>query len=322
MKFIPALIKQCLQPARQAGTEGLQSETSDSIQRTASVRGDFSNKEAANFNVGQPAVSLAKGTQAISASADNRSQSSNSLTRDIHQQEMDSMENRETSDLPGSSFFDVAADSVAETFTENINRPVQQQKMESEKRLISDSAPSITLTNTEPHSQSERVYDRGDHGAIGYGNTISSVEKTLQNTVDKHKPATKELYDSKAPGQDADSTHRSIRPQDDVGLADVESSTEQSELTGARALSSEDNKEPPIVGSTAIKPSASSIVQELSHARQPLQLTNPGSKSNEIPQVRIGHINVLIDDQVAAKPRRSFSTKTASSSIPFGLRGL
>ena len=160
MKFIPALIKQCLQPARQAGTEGLQSKTSDSIQRTASVRGDFSNKEAANFNVGQPAVSLAKGTQAISASADNRSQSSNSLTRDIHQQEMDSMENRETSDLPGSSFFDVAADSVAETFTENINRPVQQQKMESEKRLISDSAPSITLTNTEPHSQSERVYDR------------------------------------------------------------------------------------------------------------------------------------------------------------------
>ncbi len=41
------------------------------------------------------------------------------------------------------------------------------------------------------------------------------------------------------------------------------------------------------------------------------------------PQVRIGHINVLIEDQAAAaKPRKSATAKTATPSIPFGIRGL
>jgi len=46
-------------------------------------------------------------------------------------------------------------------------------------------------------------------------------------------------------------------------------------------------------------------------------------QTQSIPQVRIGHINVLIDDQAAPKtsPRSAENTATGSSN-PFGLRGL
>ena len=48
----------------------------------------------------------------------------------------------------------------------------------------------------------------------------------------------------------------------------------------------------------------------------------PEPRSEEIPQVRIGHINVVIDDRSATKSKRNKVSPSTHSSNAFGLRGL
>lgn len=49
---------------------------------------------------------------------------------------------------------------------------------------------------------------------------------------------------------------------------------------------------------------------------------NTTSRQAETPPVKIGNINILIDDQAAAKPAAKPASTATSPSIPFGLRGL
>jgi hypothetical protein len=48
----------------------------------------------------------------------------------------------------------------------------------------------------------------------------------------------------------------------------------------------------------------------------------PWTREPEIPQVRIGQINVLIDDQAAARPKPKATPAAPAAGNPFGLRGL
>ncbi|MEN8177710.1 MAG: hypothetical protein ABFS39_03740 [Pseudomonadota bacterium] len=52
--------------------------------------------------------------------------------------------------------------------------------------------------------------------------------------------------------------------------------------------------------------------------RQPFQQ----NQTQEIPQVRIGQINVLVEDQAPAKPKSRKSAPQPAAANPFGLRGL
>ena len=55
---------------------------------------------------------------------------------------------------------------------------------------------------------------------------------------------------------------------------------------------------------------------------KPVQHDRP-QQAQSIPQVRIGHINVLIDDQATPKPSKQSTVNTAAgNSNPFGIRGL
>jgi hypothetical protein len=48
----------------------------------------------------------------------------------------------------------------------------------------------------------------------------------------------------------------------------------------------------------------------------------PRVEEPAIPQVRIGQINVLIEDQAAARPRAKVVPAAPAAANPFGLRGL
>ena len=90
------------------------------------------------------------------------------------------------------------------------------------------------------------------------------------------------------------------------------------EAPKAPALSPRDNP-----SSTAVahshQPPAAAIVRP--HTVQSEQRQQP--QTTPLPQVRIGHINVLIDDQAGTKPARKEATSSAGASQnPFGLRGL
>lgn len=63
---------------------------------------------------------------------------------------------------------------------------------------------------------------------------------------------------------------------------------------------------------------------ETSNPEQQLRrpLTQSESRSEEIPQVRIGQVNVLIDDQASTKNRRCATKVTTQSLNTFGLSGL
>jgi len=49
---------------------------------------------------------------------------------------------------------------------------------------------------------------------------------------------------------------------------------------------------------------------------------NKGSKREEIPQVRIGNINVLIEEKTTIKPKLNLAQLPARAANPFGIRGL
>lgn len=327
MNFIPALIKQCLQPARRDGTESLQSETSDGSPLPTLVEGNASNNGTVGFHAGQPAVPPPNVTLFISESDDTSNESSNPLNRDVHRQEMAIKENTESSNIVGSSSYDLETEGTAGKFSDSTDRSVQQQQLDSGKQVIDSNAPSVIPIESEPHSYSDTNCNQREHRSRGQEDTATSADQPVQNTSRTNRAETALSHDSTAVSQHADSSLPSINPQTNARINQANSSPEQPELTGARAavtrpaVSSEDNKENLPEAATENTPPASSVAQELLHVRRPLQ-ASPRSKSKEPPQVRIGHINVLIDDQASAKPRRSSSAKTPGPSIPFGLRGL
>ena len=65
----------------------------------------------------------------------------------------------------------------------------------------------------------------------------------------------------------------------------------------------------------------SSYIVEAHRSKQPPRFTPKVQPAKETPQVRIGHINVLIEDQSQVKQKPVTANK-ASTASPFGIRGL
>ena len=95
-------------------------------------------------------------------------------------------------------------------------------------------------------------------------------------------------------------------------------SSPESELQKPPALSPRDHPSSTAFA-TRQQPPATAIFRP--HTIQSEQRQQP--QTTPLPQVRIGNINVLIEDQAGAKPARKEATSSAGASQnPFGLRGL
>ncbi len=72
-----------------------------------------------------------------------------------------------------------------------------------------------------------------------------------------------------------------------------------------------------------VRPLQAAVQQEQAAPRNPfLGQAAPQQQPREIPQVRIGQINVLVEDQTPARPKQNKRSARPAASNPFGLRGL
>ncbi len=72
-----------------------------------------------------------------------------------------------------------------------------------------------------------------------------------------------------------------------------------------------------------VRPMQAAVQQEQAALGNPTPLQSvKQNQPREIPQVRIGQINVLVEDQAPAKPKQNKRSARPAAPSPFGLRGL
>ncbi len=152
---------------------------------------------------------------------------------------------------------------------------------------------------------------------------LPSADLNQQNTIDREFFSTKTSTASETQTAAIESVNQSIQTDSSPKPLEMEFSSETPPGSINSELQHTDiDAQQEIPVAVAIKRQATTLTFNTTSPVSAQSKTSNTAKSAETPQVRIGNINILVDDQAAARPAVKPVSNSASPSIPFGLRGL
>lgn len=328
MNFISALIKNSLQPARRIGAEAsLYSPGYDPAPPGHPESSNVSKSQTIGMEADPQTTSTAEIAYENPAPGAQTDRINRPSEPNIHSQKSANKENVEAVVSTVSSSIDNKKIRVAAEAGETGDQPAQMQQLETEEYTDNRHTPYLDQFNSEPNQHPGIVQYQENNGPDAQPQHLFAQQKPIQTSQQDNKTAIRKSDGSNAVPDTHESFYSSTSTPQNIAFTPAKHATEASEQKSSKPVSSQPtaNNADNIAVRPArkVQPPASSILQELSNARHSKPpKNNAGPKQNDVPQVRIGSINVLIDDQAAAKPRQSSSSKKTGPSSPFGLRGL
>jgi hypothetical protein len=319
MKFITSFIKHSLTPSRRLATDfslARQSEQNPS---------EFSSHEGLR----RPVKTEVQTEQPLMTSADfSKSEQiahSNDIVGSSHQVPPHKIATSEVSDFtfdsPSASTTPAAQVGVkSATFTQSLEVGVSRDKQSSVSPEI-----KVQVENHEQH-QVEPL-----HLQKSLEEGLSSADMNQQSIISKDHFSIKKARTSKTQIEEVERVNQVIRtdPSSKPLQMDISTATPLNSITSTDSNTSIDSG----LQHANIDPQEETISVAVPIKRQATTLPtlnriSPGSaqsntsKSADTPQVRIGNINILVDDLAAAKPSVKPASTPVNPSILFGLRGL
>ncbi len=311
MKFMSSIIKHSLQLSRKATTDFSQTNRPNRTEPSTSL----------NERLNKTVISETPATQTVTGSSSIPEVFLTPVTKGIESSNLQlPQEKADKPEISESTLF-----SSPESKTPNTSKSVQSsppmQPLETDiSAAISNSTDNIIANDkikNYPDNMQQQVTD--SHNKIN--TNLSSVTSSTQNsTIDDPEEKILPIAPTQTEGiESPQSTHTEFNSVP----FHPEVPTGERQDTDALSIQQADiwlNKKEPHVTVPVNEQATVSALNQTSIA-PPLTKSIP-SKTAEIPQVRIGNINVLIDDQSAPKPTAKSASTSTSPSIPFGLRGL
>ena len=325
VKFLSSLIKHSMQPARRANTSTQQAEPLSPLnpmQESLPIRPGEHPRQSLQQDASSTTAPLTQSQREESTTEFETGRSGSrpyeSTSRRIDETQTASDESPLPDILkPRHLLIDRPATHSISTTTEDVQSKTPDAQNEMNDAPAVAGKPSFPVGQTEIETRmvfaGDRVAGGADYlitdssqtpGRTGEAEAIKplpSVESGTSKATEQNPPANP-AQDEKGPGKPAQSpAARKDAPENTLS---------------ANKPQSRQTKDP--VGQLR-----SSVQQERSALRGHLPgPANQQSQSRELPQVRIGQINVLVEDQASAKPRRSNNRPRPAASNPFGMRGL
>ncbi len=352
MKFIAALINLSLQPAR-SNTGGFMRASDAALSPTSPLSVQQSQYDSAQGSTVNSAISTDNGN------SDSRQSDVIEAETSSDSRQSNVIEAETSSDSRQSNVIEAVTSSVSwqqSLKTDLSQETVETKNSEYEQSVISgkDNSEVISSFDGEKHLNMLSEPVRGIDGGSQIGNQISEGSKENVPSYDIHN-SQKDFLENNLQidpvfegidknvdfntglTQKTDTTNleniskkQSVNHVNDaspmVQSEYVETSNAQNDLSkdvNRQALNSEvehttAKQAEPIrsrkVSSNQFLPQPRIFPSEIKSVKRP--------ERREPPQVKIGHINVLIDDQATGKPTRSVAKSASRPSNPFGLRGL
>lgn len=311
MKFLSSFIKHSLQPARRGDAEFPGITHADPVPQVS----------PATENLNPPFETAKPIEQAPSISADSSVQVSGHKTA---LSESTTEVSAEHEAVPGSAF-KFTSGFPPENDQVNISSSINHQSVSSQPIAVESIRPSslnvqqeTTTGNSQHITRSEAVYST--HSLPENRSTADALQL---NEPDSAEQSGYQLENSQTLAKDSGSVGHNDTPES--RSKPVDNSTD-----GALDSNSQETPKQSTIVTEQPTAIAVPVKQEATPPKSPHDATTAYVRDNrsanhrpaETPQVKIGNINILIDDQAAPKPAAKPASTPAIPSIPFGLRGL
>ena len=324
MKFLTSLIKHSMQPARRADGSTQQAEPFSPLnpmQQSLPIRPDEPPQQSLQQDASATAAPLTQPQREESKSgfATERSASlpDTATSRRMDETQTVSDESRLPDRLVAQHLsLDRPAVHATPATAEDTRSKTPDAQNESEEAPAVEPKPSFPAERTGIETQRVSAQDR----VAGEPNELKSESSQISSRVGKAEavpplPAAEPEVSKPAEQHSAADLAREENGPDTPAQANpLRKSAPEMDLPA--------NKPQSRLAEDSVRHLQASVQQE-----QPaLRSRRPGppsqQQSQELPQVRIGQINVLVEDQAPAKPKPRKSSAKSAVSNPFGLRGL
>jgi hypothetical protein len=192
--------------------------------------------------------------------------------------------------------------------------PASAGKMEQLRHSETHQVKSMSLQNDSQQSLSSADVKQKNTANIEKANTENANRENFSSKTSKVSESLTEEIEYVVPAIQTDPNSK---------RAEMQFPSEKSTISSNSELKQTDidSREETAVAVQIKKQTTTLTSNNTSPVSAQSKISNT-AKSPETPHVRIGNINILVDDQARARPAVKPVSNIASPSIPFGLRGL